>query len=93
MNSWLSADVTRTVGMIAAVVLPFWNIPLILHIRRRRSSRDISLPWALGVLACIVLMLPSALGSPDAVFRVFSILNTLLFSAVVLQVLRYRGEK
>ena len=54
------------------------------------GPRDISLPWALGVLACIVLMLPAALGSPDAVFRVFSILNTLLFSAVVFQVIRYR---
>lgn len=90
MNTWLSADLTRTLGLVAAVILPFWNIPLILQIRRRRSSKDISLAWALGVLACIILMLPAALGSSDTVFRVFAIMNTGLFSAVVVYVLRYR---
>ena len=41
----------HVLGLIAAVGMPLWNIPLILHIRRRRSSQDISLPWALGVFA------------------------------------------
>ena len=79
-----------TIGLIAAVAMPFWNIPLILTIRRRKSSRDISLAWALGVLVCILLMLPSALTSPDGVFRAFGVVNTVLFSGVVFQVLRYR---
>ena len=82
--------ILHTVGLLAAVVMPFWNIPLILRIQQRRSSTDISLAWALGVLVCIFLMLPSGLASPDRIFRIFSIGNTVLFSAVVIQVLRYR---
>ena len=80
----------HTIGMIAAIVLPFWNIPLILTIRRRRSSKDLSLAWALGVFACILAMLPSAIGSPDRIFRAFSLVNTVFFSAVVIHVLKYR---
>ena len=80
----------QTIGLIAAVVLPFWNIPLILRIQQRKSSRDISLPWALGVLSCLLLMLPSALLSPDRVFKVFALVNITFFSAVVVQVVRYR---
>lgn len=80
-------------GMAAAIIMPLWNIPLILHIRRRRSSRDISLSWTLGVFVCIVVMLPSALVSSDNVFRVFTILNTALFGGVVFQVLRFRNKR
>ncbi len=80
----------QTIGLIAAVALPFWNIPLIVRIGQRKSSRDISLPWALGVLACLLLMLPSALLSPDRVFKVFAVVNVTMFSLVVIQVLRYR---
>ena len=80
----------HTLGLIAAVAMPLWNIPLILKIGQRKSSKDISLSWALGVFACILLMLPSALASPDAIFRAFGIANTALFAAVVVQVLRYR---
>ncbi len=79
----------ETVGMIAAVVLPFWNIPLVVRIQHRRSSDDISLAWALGVLVCLLAMLPSGLRSPDRVFRAFTVVNLSLFSAVVVQVLRY----
>lgn len=80
----------HTLGLIAAVVMPLWNIPLIIRIARRRSSQDISLSWALGVFACILLMLPSAWRSPDAIFRVFGVVNTVLFAGVVVQVIRYR---
>ena len=80
----------HTIGMIAAIVLPFWNIPLILTIRRRRSSKDLSLAWALGVFACILAMLPSAIGSPDRIFQAFSLVNTVFFSAVVIHVVKYR---
>ena len=80
-----------TVGWVAAVALPFWNIPLILRIQRRRSSQDLSLLWALGVWVCILLMLPAALASPDRVFRAFAVVNTVLFSAVVIQILRFRA--
>ncbi len=80
----------KTVGLVAAVVMPFWNIPLIVKIEQRRSSKDISLPWAVGVFVCIVFMLPSALISPDRIFQAFAVVNTMFFGAVVIQVLRYR---
>ncbi len=81
---------SETVGMLAAILLPLWNIPLIVRIQRRKSSQDVSPSWALGVWACLLLMLPAGLGSPDAVFRTFTVANLVLFSFVVLQVFRYR---
>ena len=81
----------KLVGLIASIALPFWNIPLILKIRQRRSSRDISLAWAVGVFVCLLGMLPAGLTSLDPVFRAFTIANFFLFSAVVVYVLRYRA--
>ncbi len=86
----MDPQLSHALGLIAAVAMPLWNIPLILHIERRRSSSDMSLAWALGVLACILLMLPSALISPDRVFRAFGIANAAFFSLVVIQIVRYR---
>ncbi len=80
----------KTIGLIAAIVLPFWNIPLIWHIQKRKSSRDISLAWALGVFVCLAAMLPCGICSTDFVFKSFSVINLIFFSAVVIQVLRYR---
>jgi uncharacterized protein with PQ loop repeat len=77
-------------GLIAAVVLPLWNIPLIIRIGRRRSSKDLSLWWTVGVFVCLLLMLPSGLTSTDVVFKVFTVVNIVLFGAVVIQVIRYR---
>lgn len=78
------------VGLIAAVVLPLWNIPLIVRIIRRRSSQDISLWWALGVWTCILLMAPAGFRSVDIVWRAFNIVNLTLFTAVFIVILRYR---
>lgn len=80
----------QTLGVIAAVILPFWNIPLIVRIERRKSSQDISVFWVVGVWVCLVLMLPSAVVSEDIVFKVFSFVNITLFSLVVIQTFRYR---
>ncbi len=80
----------KTIGLIAAIVLPFWNIPLIVKIGKRKSSKDISMAWAVGVFTCLVLMLPSGLSSSDVVFKTFTVVNFLLFSAVVVQAFRYR---
>jgi uncharacterized protein with PQ loop repeat len=79
------------ISLIAAVVLPFFNIPLILRVIRRKSSRDISLSWALGVWVCILLMAPSGFKSEDVVWRVFNYINTVFFTVVMLVVLRYRN--
>ena len=83
----------EAVGMIAAAGMPLWNIPLILHIQRRKSSSDISLAWVLGVWACILLMAPAAFRSSDPAFRAFGWTNLVLFSAVVVQVLRFRRKR
>ena len=80
----------RTVALIAAIILPFWDIPLIVRVIRRRSSKDISVPWAMGVWICFLLMAPEALRSSDLVWRVFNIVNLILFTAVVAVVLWYR---
>ncbi len=80
----------QTLGLMAAIIMPLWNIPLILRISRRKSSGDISVAWALGIYACILLMLPAGLASADISFKVYAVLNVLLFSGVVIQVLRYR---
>ncbi|MDD5006230.1 MAG: hypothetical protein PHS93_07035 [Candidatus Omnitrophica bacterium] len=80
----------KIIGLIAAVIMPFWNIPLIVRIAKRKSSKDISLFWAFGVFVCLILMFPSALASKDIVFKTYSIVNIIFFSLVVIQTLRYR---
>ena len=77
-------------GLFSAIMMPLWNIPLIVKIIKRRSSEDISLAWALGVWVCIILMFPSGLRSEDVVWRTFNIINTVLFSAVVIVTVRFR---
>lgn len=80
----------QNIGMIAAVILPLWNIPLIVKIVKRRSSSDISLAWVVGVWVCIIIMFPSGLMSKDPIWRVFNVSNTILFTAVFYTVLKYR---
>lgn len=80
----------NSIGIVAAVVLPLFNIPLIFKIVQRKSSRDISLCWALGVWVCIVLMAPSGFTSEDVVWRTFNYMNIVLFTGVVFTTLKYR---
>ncbi|MEI8176559.1 MAG: hypothetical protein WCG78_06805 [Candidatus Omnitrophota bacterium] len=82
----------QKIAMIAAVVLPFWNIPLIARIIKRRSSKDISLYWAIGVWVCLMLVAPSGFVSPDPVWKVYNIVNFVLFTLVVIFVLAYRKK-
>ena len=83
-------ELIKTIGFIAAVVLPLWNIPLVIKIIKRRSSKDISLSWALGVWVCILLMFPSGIISKDLTWKAFNIVNLVLFTAVVITTLKYR---
>ena len=78
-------------GMIAAIVLPFFSLPMIYKVWQRKSSKDISMTWALGVFGCFLLMLPSALTSPDLVYKTFSIINIILFSGIVFVTRKYRN--
>ena len=77
-------------GLVSGVALPFFNIPLILRMIRRKISEDLSATWACGVWGCILLMLPQALRSDDLVFKVYSIINVFLFSCVAYFVFRYK---
>lgn len=83
----------QRLALIAAVVLPFFNIPLILRIIKRRSSQDVSLWWLFGVWICMLLMAPAAFVSSDFVWKIFSIINTLFFTGVVVTVLTYWRRK
>ncbi len=79
-------------GLIAAIILPLWNIPLILRIIKRKSSADISLAWTLGVWGCMLCMFPSGVQSSDIVWKAFNIVNFILFSFVVFFVVFYRTK-
>ena len=78
------------IAFIAAIVLPLWNIPLIVRIIKRKSSADISVYWALGIWTCLLLMAPEGFTSSDPVWRAFNIANLTVFTAVVITVLLYR---
>ena len=80
----------ETLSLIASVILPLFNIPLIVKIIQRKSSKDISLVWAVGVWICIVIMFPSGLRSQDIVWKSFNIVNIIMFTGVFIAVLRYR---
>ena len=85
MSDWI-----QKIGVVAGVTLPFFNIPLIVKLVQRKSSKDLSLTWALGVWVCIVLMTPQALRSQDPAFRLYGIVNIIFFSIVLFFVLKYR---
>lgn len=78
------------IGLVASIVMPFFNIPLIVRIIQRRSSADISISWVMGVWVCALLMAPSGFTSKDIVWRSFNIVNLILFTGVVIAVFRYR---
>ena len=78
------------IGLAASIVMPLFNIPLIVRIIRRRSSADISMSWAMGVWICALLMAPSGFTSKDMVWRSYNIVNLVLFSGVVIAVWRHR---
>lgn len=80
----------QKLALIAAVILPLWNIPLIIRIIKRKSSRDVSPYWAVGVWICLILMAPAGFVSKDIVWRVFNIANLILFTLVLISVMAYR---
>lgn len=81
------------IALVAAIILPLWNIPLIVRIAKRKSSRDISIYWVVGVWTCFALMVPDGFVSEDLVWRTFNIVNFILFTVVLITVLVYRKER
>ncbi len=86
-------ETIKIIGVVASVVLPLFNIPLILKIRKTGSSRDYSLTWAFGIMGCTLLMTPSVLLTPDIVFKAFGIINLVTFSTVMYYILKYHYRK
>jgi hypothetical protein len=82
-------SVAQFLGMLSGILMPFFNIPLILRIVKRRSSEDISLTWVVGVWACVVGMVPASLISSDLVLFTFGIVNVIFFSGVLITVLYF----
>lgn len=83
-------EIAKIAGIVAGIIMPLFNFPLVYKIWKRKSSSDISLVWALGIWGSIVLMLPASLISTDPVLKVFGILNFILFSGVLFVVLKFR---
>ena len=79
----------QTLGVVSGVLMPFFNIPLIVRIARRRSSEDISVAWVVGVWLCIVGMVPASLQSSDVVLYAFGIVNVVFFTGVLIAVLYF----
>ena len=75
--------------MVAGVILPLFNIPLILRIIKRKSADDISLVWVFAVWICILLMSPAAFMSSDTAFRLFGYANVIFFTGVVFATVKY----
>jgi len=86
-------ELMQKIGVVTAVVLPLFNIPLIIRIVKRKSSEDISLIWAVGVWICIMLMAPSGFISEDIVWKTFNISNVFLFSVVAFVTVKYRKKR
>jgi len=79
----------KTLGVISSILLPLFNIPMIVRIIRRRSSEDISLVWTVGIWLCIMGMLPDSLVSGDIVLKLLEILSAVFFSGVLVTVLYF----
>jgi uncharacterized protein with PQ loop repeat len=80
----------KTIGLWAAIILPLWDIPLIVRIIQRKSSDDISLIWICGMWVTSVLMAPSAFISGDKLAIGFNIMNVIMMTAVLIVVIKYR---
>ena len=80
------------IALIASIILPLWNIPLIVRIIKRKSSKDISMYWVVGVWSCFVLMAPAGFVSKEIVWRTFNIVNFVFFTIVLVVVLVYRKK-
>lgn len=84
-NPWV-----QTLGLVSSIVLPFFNIPLMMRMIRRRSSQDLSLTWVIGVFLCLLGMLPAGLRSTDLIFKVFAVVNLIFFSGVTFLAVYFR---
>ena len=85
--------ILKTIGFWAGVMLPLWDIPLIVHVIKRKSSQDISLIWAVGIWITSVMMAPSAFMKNDVLAIGFNIMNVLMLTGVMVVTIKYRKGK
>lgn len=81
------------IGLISSIILPLFNIPLMMRMVQRKSSEDLSLIWVLGVWFCIVGTFPAAMVSADKIFKIYQIINVTFFSGVAFLAVYYRIKK
>ena len=79
-----------TIGFWAAVILPLWDIPLMVRVVQRKSSQDISMVWAVGLWISSVFMAPSAFISGDKLAIGFNTMNVIMLTGVLIVVIKYR---
>ncbi len=82
-----------TIGLWAGIMLPLWDIPLIVRVIRRKSSSDISQVWAWGIWLSSVLMAPSAFVANNTIAIGFNIVNVITLTAVLIVVVKYHQGK
>jgi len=85
-------DILYKISTWAGILLPLFNIPLIIRIIKRKSADDISLIWLFGVWLCILLMSPAALASKDVTFYWFGWMNLIFFTGVVVVTVKYHHK-
>lgn len=83
----------ETIGFWAAVILPLWDIPLMVRVVKRKSSQDISLIWAFGIWFTSVLMAPSAFISGNKLAIGFNVMNVTMLTGVLIVTIKYRKGK
>ncbi len=79
-----------TLATVAGSALPLFDISLIMYVIKRKSSKDISLMWAVGLWATSVAMAPAGIMSADIASRAFNIVNVVMLTFVVVVVYKYR---
>ena len=80
----------KTIGFWAAVIMPLWDIPLIIRVIQRKSSQDISMAWAVGIWVTAILMAPSSFITGDKQAIGFNVMNVIMLTAVLVIVIKYR---
>ena len=83
MLSW------ETIGLWAGIMLPLWDIPLIVRIIQRKSAADISLYWIWGLWLTSILMAPSSFVVGNKLAMAFNIVNVTTLTVVLIFVLKY----
>ena len=79
-----------SMATIAGGALPLFDLSLILYVIKRKSSKDISVMWAVGLWATSVAMAPAGIMSADIASKAFNIVNVVMLTAVVVVVIKYR---